>query len=271
MPMSEQARRCLDRARLAADVAAQAVCAAPGGACRIMPFARILQEGGLVLENLPLGRVRVSLGRQAKAREGMRFALWGRDAGGEPRHKGEIVLLRTGDTDAVGEIVHLADATDQPAPGDGFQYLQGEGPGLSPDLEEGGVLALSAETALVARPRADVPGQEDADQNAARVLCSECRPQRGPGDSRGKRVLPPVGVRPGRNAPPAEGGGGSSFGGRAARVVRARRFSAALRSGGGALPLLTLALLRLETARNGEGEGAAPSPAGRGRAAEPLW
>ena len=96
----------------------------------------------------------------------MRFALWGRDAGGEPRHKGEIVLLRTGDTDAVGEIVHLADATDQPAPGDGLSLL-GEGPGLSPDLEEGGVLALSAETALVARPRADVPGQEDADQNAA--------------------------------------------------------------------------------------------------------
>ena len=268
MPMSEQARRCLDRARLAADVAAQAVCAAPGGACRIMPFARILQEGGLVLENLPLGRVRVSLGRQAKAREGMRFALWGRDAGGEPRHKGEIVLLRTGDTDAVGEIVHLADATDQPAPGDGLSLL-GEGPGLSPDLEEGGVLALSAETALVARPRADVPGREDADQNAAQGAVQNAgRGNVAPATAGQKRVLRQSVSGPAAT-PPAEAATAAASGavrrGLCGHGDFLRRFALAAEP----CPCFTLALLRLETARNGEGEGAAPSR-GAGRAAEPL-
>ena len=57
-------------------------------ASRIMPFARILQDGGVVLENLPLGRLRVSLGRQTKAREGLRFAV----RGVEGAARGEVVL-----------------------------------------------------------------------------------------------------------------------------------------------------------------------------------
>ena len=77
LEMHDQARLCMDRARLAADVAGQEADGAQAVECRIMPFARILQEGGMVLESLPMGRVRLSLGRQAKAREGMRFALWG--------------------------------------------------------------------------------------------------------------------------------------------------------------------------------------------------
>jgi FOG: GGDEF domain len=88
LEMHDQARLCMDRARLAAYVAGQEADGAQAVESRIMPFARILQEGGMVLESLPLGRVRLSLGRQAKAREGMRFALWGQAESGSPRYYG---------------------------------------------------------------------------------------------------------------------------------------------------------------------------------------
>lgn len=140
--MYEQARLLMARARLAADVAGQTAAAAEAagadgtraGESRIMPFARILQEGGLVLESLPLGRLRISLGRQAKAREGMRFAVWSTDTGQKPRYKGEVVLLRVGDRDSVAEILHLADAALLPMPGDSLALL-GQSPVLSPDLD----------------------------------------------------------------------------------------------------------------------------------------
>lgn len=135
--MYEQARLLMSRARLAADVAGQTATGAAhsrSGEGRIMPFARILQEGGLVLENLPVGRLRISLGRQAKAREGMRFAVWSATPGQKARHKGEIVLLRVGDKDSVAEILHLADTTFLPAPGDSLALL-GQSPALSPDLD----------------------------------------------------------------------------------------------------------------------------------------
>lgn len=135
--MYEQARLLMARARLAADVAGQTAAGAAGnrsGEGRVMPFARILQEGGLVLETLPVGRLRISLGRQAKAREGMRFAVWSAEPGQKPRHKGEIVLLRVGDRDSIAEILHLADTTFLPAPGDSLALL-GQSPVLSPDLD----------------------------------------------------------------------------------------------------------------------------------------
>ena len=140
--MYEQARLLMARARLAADVAGQTAAAAEAagadgtraGESRIMPFARILQEGGLVLESMPLGRLRISLGRQAKAHEGMRFAVWSADTGQKPRYKGEAVLLRVGDRDSVAEILHLADAALLPTPGDSLALL-GQSPALSPDLD----------------------------------------------------------------------------------------------------------------------------------------
>ena len=135
LAMYDQARLCMDRARLAADVAGQEADGADAVESRIMPFARILQEGGMVLESLPLGRLRLSIGRQAKAREGMRFALWGRGEGGSPRYKGELVLLHTRDTDSVAEVLHLVDITCQPEVGDRLTLL-GETPALSPDLDE---------------------------------------------------------------------------------------------------------------------------------------
>ena len=135
LAMYDQARMCMDRARMAANVAGQEAEGADAVESRIMPFARILQEGGMVLETLPLGRVRLSLGRQAKAREGMRFALWGRAESGAARYKGELVLLHTRDTDSVAEALHLEDVTCQPEVGDRLTLL-GETPVLSPDLDE---------------------------------------------------------------------------------------------------------------------------------------
>lgn len=135
LAMYDQARMCMDRARMAANVAGQEAEGADAVESRIMPFARILQEGGMVLETLPLGRLRLSLGRQAKAREGMRFALWGRSESGAARYKGELVLLHTRDTDSVAEALHLEDVTCQPEVGDRLTLL-GETPVLSPDLDE---------------------------------------------------------------------------------------------------------------------------------------
>lgn len=161
--MYEQARLLMARARLAADVAGQTAAAAEAagaggtraGESRIMPFARILQEGGLVLESLPLGRLRISLGRQAKAREGMRFAVWSTDAGQKPRYKGEAVLLRVGDRDSVAEILHLADAALLPMPGDSLALL-GQSPVLSPDLDghDPSLSIPGVQEALLAQPAA---------------------------------------------------------------------------------------------------------------------
>ena len=154
LAMYDQARMCMDRARLAANVAGQEAEGADAVESRIMPFARILQEGGMVLETLPLGRLRLSIGRQAKAREGMRFALWGRTESGAARYKGELVLLHTRDTDSVAEALHLEDVTCQPEVGDRLTLL-GETPVLSPDLDEQEFAGGRRPLAASGRARAD--------------------------------------------------------------------------------------------------------------------
>ena len=119
LDMSEQARRLMERARLAARVASRR-----GGAGAVMSFARILQEGGSVVQVLPLGRVRVSLGKRAKAREGQRFSVW--EGGTQGRYKGEIVLLQVTEQDAVAETLHLADAAVPLSEGDALALLSEE-------------------------------------------------------------------------------------------------------------------------------------------------
>ena len=167
--MHDQARMCMDRARLAADVAGQEADGADAVESRIMPFARILQEGGMVLESLPLGRLRLSLGRQAKAREGMRFALWGRAESGAARYKGELVLLHARDTDSVAEVMHLEDVTCQPEVGDRLTLL-GETPVLSPDLDEHEFSGGLRPAAATARSKSD--GATAADGAAPQPQCA---------------------------------------------------------------------------------------------------
>ena len=120
LPMFEQARMLMERARLAARMTSQP------GAPRVMPFAHILQDGGTVLRALPQGRVRVGLGAQAKAREGMRFAVWGPSGqeGSGNQYKGEVVLLQVREFHSVAETVHLADATAPLEAGDRLSLLE---------------------------------------------------------------------------------------------------------------------------------------------------
>lgn len=72
----EQARILLDRAGQAA-IAAAALFREIDEFDPVMGFGHILTEGGRVLQPLPMGRVRVSLGRAVGAREGQRYAVWG--------------------------------------------------------------------------------------------------------------------------------------------------------------------------------------------------
>lgn len=120
LSMYEQSRRLMERARLASREAARS-----GEASLVMPFARILQDGGVILESQPQGRVRISLGRRAKAREGQRFTVCERTADGS-RYRGEIVLLQVREHDAVAETLHLADAASPLVPGQRLSLLGDE-------------------------------------------------------------------------------------------------------------------------------------------------
>ena len=140
LDMSEQARRLMERARLAARVASLR-----GGGEAVMSFARILQEGGSVVRILPLGRVRISLGKRAKAREGQRFSVW--EGGPRGRYKGEIVILRVSEQDSVAETLHLTDAAVPLSEGDALVLLSEESGGQRPEeIREDGVGGGGVET-----------------------------------------------------------------------------------------------------------------------------
>lgn len=138
LDMSEQARRLMERARLAARVASRR-----GGAGAVMSFARILQEGGSVVQVLPLGRVRISLGKRAKAREGQRFSVW--EGGPRGRYKGEIVILQVTEQDSIAETLHLADAAVPLSEGDALSLLSEESGAQRQDRTDDGGAAGDAE------------------------------------------------------------------------------------------------------------------------------
>ena len=148
LSMYEQARRFMERARLAAREAVRS--RVPG---RIMSFARILQEGGVIEECLGMGRVRISLGLRAKAREGQRFAVWEPDAEGRRRLRGEVVLLLVREQDAVAETLQLTDAARPLAVGQRLALLD-----EAAAFEEEGILAEDGRL-----PRDEAGGEPAAD------------------------------------------------------------------------------------------------------------
>jgi GGDEF domain-containing protein len=143
---AEQARLLLRKARLAAALADEErpLLSSPQGDEAVLPFKRILAEGGRVLEVLPLSRAAVSLGRQMYAREGQRFSVWsikypvqamdppaGSPAaispeGPAPRYKGELVLMDVRENASQAEIIHLGEPTWAIEPGDRLLLLPDE-------------------------------------------------------------------------------------------------------------------------------------------------
>lgn len=121
LPMQEQSRVLLHKARLAATVAQER-----GDASRSMAYGRILAEGGVIREAQPLGRVLTSLGRQMGATEGLRFSVWSR--GEQPACKGEVVLLDVRDASSAAETLHLADPAAPLEPGDALLLLAPSAP-----------------------------------------------------------------------------------------------------------------------------------------------
>ncbi|MHC1790357.1 tetratricopeptide repeat-containing diguanylate cyclase [Solidesulfovibrio sp.] len=125
---AEQARLLLRKAKKGLAVAKDL------GRNQAMPYSRILAEGGAVLENLPLSRLAVSLGRWVDAEPGQRFLVWSprlertvavRTADGERLSgrtptlvKGEIVLVDVGEDMAFAEVLQVSDPHLPIEPGD---------------------------------------------------------------------------------------------------------------------------------------------------------
>ncbi|WP_256128261.1 tetratricopeptide repeat-containing diguanylate cyclase [Desulfolutivibrio sulfoxidireducens] len=127
-PVAEQARIMLKKARKALAAAKDL------GRDQTMPFGRVLAEGGLVLETLPLDRVTVSLGKSVDAEGGQRFLVWSpryektaeikksddqRLIGRYPTMiKGEVALMDVREDMAFAEILHVSDPSWTIDPGD---------------------------------------------------------------------------------------------------------------------------------------------------------
>lgn len=133
-PIGEAARILVQKARKTLS------CAKDLGRDQVMSFAKLLREGGQVLECLPLGRLAVSLGRAVDAKEGQRFLVWSprfdgtrqlvregghRVSGRYPAMvKGEIILMETQEDVSFAEVLHLTDASWSIEPGDRLLLAQ---------------------------------------------------------------------------------------------------------------------------------------------------
>lgn len=110
---ADQARRLLLRAQEAAGTAMALKLPSFG-------FGQILNEGGRVLDVLPLDRAMISPGRRAGAREGQRFQAFGPES---PAAKAELHLLEVEEDRSLAEVLHLADPAYPLAPGDRLSLL----------------------------------------------------------------------------------------------------------------------------------------------------
>ncbi len=130
--LAEQARELLRKAQCAAEAASEP------GVEKVLPFSRIIKQGGLVKELLPYNQFLLSIGRITGAVKGQRFLVW--DAQHTPdsdvAHKAEVVLVQVEDTSARAELVHQLDPTIRIEAGDRLTLL-GEAPsGLWAEMDQ---------------------------------------------------------------------------------------------------------------------------------------
>lgn len=124
-----------EQARILAARAAKALETARSlGQGRVFAYNRIVPDGGLVLETLPLDRVGVSLGRSVDAREGQRFLVWAparTSPGADSRavtpptlYKAEIILTSVLGDASLAEIIAVHDPASPVAPGDRLSLVR---------------------------------------------------------------------------------------------------------------------------------------------------
>lgn len=117
LPIFEQTARFRNRAMLAAKMAKEL----HGNSLeeRIMAYANLPGKAGRVLDYTQRDKIRINLGKTANVREGMRFLVWGKNKkDGSEFLKGQITVLKTGDTESLAEVFYQNKAELIPQKGD---------------------------------------------------------------------------------------------------------------------------------------------------------
>ncbi|MFP4629586.1 MAG: tetratricopeptide repeat protein [Desulfohalobiaceae bacterium] len=125
-PLREQSATLLENSLGAAKKASL-----PQNRQGILAFSEILTQGGSIINNLPLNRVLLSLGRVHQAREGQRFLITG--AGPEQQPKAELILSKVNWEQSEGEILHLRDPSRHPEAGDKLLHQPGKQDQVEPE------------------------------------------------------------------------------------------------------------------------------------------
>lgn len=131
----EQARLILDKGLHALKTSQKL------GGNQVLCFSDILNCGGSILSVTSEGRIRVDLGRRARADEGHRFAVVrpaadrGSSAPPGPSIKAEVLLVEVGHEEAAAEVLYLNAPFDHLRPGDRLQRLSPEEEGAARNLQ----------------------------------------------------------------------------------------------------------------------------------------
>ncbi len=138
--MAEQSHYVLQKARHAAHMAFERSRYLPKNERnlahnRYLAYARVLAQGGIIQDVLPHGQVLTNIGRQAGAKEGQHFAIWGQKKGTWQR-KGEIVLMEVRNAQSVAEALHLYDPAWPWEEGDNIRIIDAQQPQASAHVEE---------------------------------------------------------------------------------------------------------------------------------------
>ncbi|MFW6005425.1 MAG: GGDEF domain-containing protein [Desulfonatronovibrionaceae bacterium] len=127
-------------ARIIQNKAEQAMyMAKKNGGNRVYSFSRLLSQGGVIMEALPLGRLVINLGKNVDASEGQKFMVWSSKFNGSskvqgstdqpslghypPIHKGEIAILEVQDRISIAEVLYLNDPSWRMEQGDRLSLL----------------------------------------------------------------------------------------------------------------------------------------------------